>query len=100
MATERRGQALVELAVGLLAVSLVLSGLFAFTRYIIAAMDNQRTIRAEAGVPALNAHGADGAYSSAVKSATVEVPEQAAETVFGATSVEIRDEVHLPVMGL
>ena len=43
MAT-RRGQALVELAIGMFVVALVLSGLLAFGKYIVESLDEQRTM--------------------------------------------------------
>ena len=101
MATKRnrRGQALVELAVGMVAVSLVLSAIFAFSGYIGRSLTAQRTMRAEAGRGALGSTGGDNAYSSATRHETLEV-SAGAEQIFGAARVEIVEEVHLPVAGI
>ncbi len=99
MAT-RKGQALIELAIGLLAAALVLAGLFGFGRYIIASMDGARTMRADAGVRALNAMGGDGSYASASHVESVAIPELAGERIFGDGRAEIKEEVHIPLMGL
>ena len=100
MATERRGQALVELAIGMVVVSLVLSGLFAFTDYIITSLNEQRTMRAEAGRSALGGVGGDGSYATETRHRTIVVSPMAADYIFGSTTVEIRDEVHLPLAGI
>lgn len=96
----RRGQALVELAAGLFAVSLVLASLFAFARYIVASLDAQRTVRADAGRRAAGLFGADGSYASARVTLEVEVPSLAGEVVFGSGTATVEEEVHMPVMGL
>lgn len=100
MAIERRGQALVELAVGLLVVSLVLAGVFGFTQYIIASLNAQRNLRADAGKGALNGTGGDESYASAAAATTITVSPLAADYIFGSTTVEVRDEVHLPMTNL
>ena len=96
----RRGQALAELAVGMFVVSLVLAALFAFTRYILVSLEMQRTIRAEAGRAAFGAHGADESYSSAVRTDVITVSQMAADYIFGSRQVKIKEEVHMPVMGV
>ena len=48
------GQAFMELALGMLALALVLSALFGFTAYILSSLRMQCDIRAEAGRGALN----------------------------------------------
>ena len=96
----RRGQALVELAVGMLAVSLVLSALFAFSNYILSSLAEQRSLRAEAGRSALNATGGDESYVSAMKTTTITVSPMAADYIFGSREVDIKEEVHIPVMHL
>ncbi len=105
MATERRfsarrAQALVELALGLFAVSLVLAGLLAFLFYIVSSLDMARSVRAEAGRAAMGSQGMDGDYSSQVKSDAVRVSPMAAEYIFGSQEVEVREEVHIPNMKL
>ena len=98
MDTDRRGQALVELAVGMLVVSLVLSALFAFVHYITLAGGEQRTIRGKAGRAALNGFGGEEAYSSAYGGRTITVSPMAADVIFGTEQVEVREEVHIPMM--
>lgn len=95
MAT-RRGQAMMELAVGMLALALVASALFAFGDYIIASLDMHRHLRADAGKGALNGFG-DG-YSSKSDSDTVEVEKLASQYVFGSEEVEISESVSIPNM--
>lgn len=96
----RSGQALVELALGMIAVALVLGGVFAFTHYIIEAMNAQRTLRSDAGRRALSGTGGDGAYASSSVSTTITVSPMAADYIFGSTQVEVKEEVHLPVTGI
>lgn len=96
----RRGQALVELAIGMVVVSLVLAGLFGFTKYIIASLNEQRTLRAEAGRSAMGGMGGDESYASATHSDTITVSPMAADYIFGSTEVTIKEEVHIPVMGI
>lgn len=101
MGTEvgRRGQALIEMAVGMFALSLVLAALFAFADYIVKGLKVQRELRASAGLPALNLPG-DVGYVSKVASDTVEVEPFAAEYLFGTSQLKIREKVSLPGMSL
>ena len=94
----QRGQALMELAVGLFALSLVLAALIAFTSYILSSLDMQRTIRREAGTRAISSIGS--AYSSSSKNDTIEVDSLAAEYVFGKESVHVHEQVQMPAMGI
>lgn len=94
----RPGQAFMELAVGMLALSLVFAAVFGFSGYIVRSLDMQRDIRAKAGKAALNGHGAS--YSSVVEHDKVEVEPLAADYIFGTTEIEIREEVHMPNMGI
>ena len=96
----RSGQALVELAIGLVVVALVLAGVFGFTNYIIASLNAQRTLRSDAGRGALSGTGGDESYSSKTISTTITVSPMAADYIFGSTQVEVRDEVHLPLTGI
>lgn len=96
----RRGQALVELAIGIFAVALVLGGLFAFTRYILVSRELSRGARAKAGRAAMGAHGPDESYSSVVRRDTITLSPMAADYVFGTKEVEVRESVHIPAMGL
>lgn len=100
MATERRGQAFAELAMGMLALALVLAALFGFFRYIVGSLEMQRSLRAQAGRSAMASTGGDGSYGSAADRDTVEVEPLAATYIFGSETVEFKEEVHLPAMGL
>ncbi len=98
MATKSRpAQALVELAVGMVVVSLVLAAVFAFTNYILASLEASRSLRAEAGRNALSGSGSDGSYASASASTTLTLSPLAADHIFGSSEVTITEEVHLPL---
>ena len=92
------GQAFMELALGMLALALVLSALFGFTAYILSSLKMQRHLRADAGRGALNAGGGDESYSSKIADDTVEVEPLAATYIFGSSEVEVKEEVHIPAM--
>lgn len=94
----RRAQALVELAVGMLALALVLASLIGFTSVIVGSLDMQRSLRVDAGKTALNAPGGDDVFSSNKEHDTVVVEPFAAEYIFGDTRVPVKEEVHLPAM--
>lgn len=83
MATDRsrsrRGQALMELAVGMFALALVVSALCGFATYIAKSLRVQNHVRT--GGP---------------KSDSVEVGDFAAEHVFGATKIQIKEKLKLP----
>ena len=102
MATERRigrrGQAFMEMALGMLALALVLASLFGFTSYILSSLEMQRDLRADAGRGALEAGGGDESYSSKTAHDVVEVEQFAADYVFGSSEVEVQEEVHIPAM--
>lgn len=93
----RRGQAMIELALGMFALALVLAALFGFTAYILSSLDIQRTLRREAGVKALNAIGSG--YSSASKRDTVEFEPLACEYIVGSEQMTVREKVEMPSMG-
>ena len=93
-----RGQAFVELALGMLALALVLSALFGFTTYILSSLRMQRHLRADAGRAALNAAGSEETYSTKIDNDTVEVEPLAATYIFGSSEVEVKEEVHMPSM--
>ncbi len=95
----RRGQAFMELAVGMFALALVLAATFAFIEYILSSLEIQRSLRAQAGRAALTTSGGDQTYVSAVDSDTVTVEPFAAEYIFGSTEVPVKEAVHLPPMG-
>lgn len=96
MATDkRRGQALVELALGMFALALVFSALFAFAAYIVQSLDAQRDARAKAGTHALNAGG-----NGATHAETRDVPmdELAGKYIFAKPAVTVEETVYLPSM--
>ena len=94
------GQALAELAVSMFAVALVLSAIFAFARYITASLEARRDVRCDAGRGAFSMCGPGENYSTAKETATVEVSPLAADTIFGTAKVSIKEEVHIPAMGI
>ena len=98
MATDRRGQALVELMAGLFALALVIAALCGFSAYIVKSLNMRRELRARAGRGALNAFG-DRSYSSAQDTRRVNLDQMAAEDVFGSDDVKVHEEVHIPAMG-
>lgn len=101
MGTEfRRGQALIEMAMGMFALALVLASLFGFIAYIVTSLDMHRDLRADAGRAALNSVGMGESYSSKISKDTVEIEPFAAEYVFGSQEIEVKEEVHLPSMGI
>ena len=80
MATERRrGQALMELAVGMLALALVVSALCGFAVYIAKSLRIQNELRV-----------------GGKKSDSVEVSDFAAERVFGQGTLEISERLSWP----
>jgi len=87
-----------ELALGMLALALVLSALFGFTAYILSSLKMQRHLRADAGRGALNSGGGDESYSSKIATDTVEVEPFAATYIFGSSEVKLKEEVHIPAM--
>ena len=99
MATRfRNGQAFVEMAIGMLALALVLSALFGFADCILRSLDQQRRLRAEAGMSAMGSIGGDGSFASAADADTVEVEPLAAEYIFGTQSVRVEESVHIPIL--
>lgn len=96
-ASMRPGQAMIELALGMFALALVLAALFGFSTYILKSLDQQRTMRREAGVSALNGIGTG--YLSSSRHDAVEVDPLAAKYIFGSERVDVRESVHLPSMG-
>ena len=96
----RSGQALTELAIGLLAFALVITAILGFAKCIVASLDMRRSLRADAGRRALGAAGGDTAYSSSSKSVSLEVSPLAADGIFGTRRVEMKEEVHIPHAGM
>ncbi len=83
MATDRRGQALMELAVGMFALAFVVSALCGFALYIAKSLRAQNELR-----------GRDG--RSTEKSDSVEVGDFAARYVFGTETLRIREKIVMP----
>ena len=79
MAT-RRGQALIELAVGMFTLALVVSALCGFAVYIARSLRLQNTLRG----------------ASAEHPAPVEVSSFAADWIFGKTMLKIEEPFHMP----
>ena len=96
----RRGQAFIEMAVGMLATALVIAALFGCTYIILGSLEMQRTLRARAGRAAMSSTGGEEAYASAAETDRITVETFAAEYLFGSTEVEVREEVHMPAMGI
>jgi hypothetical protein len=83
MAT-KRGQALMELAVGMFVIALVVSALCGYALYISKSLKAQNSLR-----------GGSTARSNS-KCDTVEVGEFAGEYLFGGNKLEIREKVVMP----
>jgi len=80
MAINRRGQALIEMALGMFALTLVVSALCAFAIYIAKSLKMQNTLR----------------VGDASQHDTVEVSDFAARYTFGTRTVTIREKVDMP----
>jgi len=76
----RRGQALVELAIGMFALALVVSALCGFAVYIAKSLEMQNSLRVK----------------SASQHDTLEVSDFASQYVFGEKTLKIREEVKMP----
>lgn len=101
MATRlRSGQAFYELAIGMLALALVLAALFSFAEYIRVSLDMQRRLRADAGSGAMGSVGASGFFTSAADSRALKLDPMAAEYIFGSETVTVGESVHMPIMGI
>lgn len=71
----RRGQALIELAIGLFALSLVVCALCVFVRFIAKSLNIQNHIRS----------------SERVFAAKVEIDKYAAEKIFGVDTLHVKE---------
>lgn len=80
MAT-KRGQALMELAMGMLALALVIAALVDFTVYITKSLKMQNSLRT----------------GSSSQSDELKVTDIAVEYIFGRDSIPIRESVHMPL---
>lgn len=101
MATDmrRRGQAMVETALGMFALALVLSALFGFAAYITESLDMRRSLRAKAGRCAMASSGGPDALVTAGGSRRVRIDSLAARYSFGREEVSARESVSMPPMG-
>lgn len=99
MGTEK-GQAMMELAIGMFALVLVLSALSSFTIYIVKGLDSQRYVRAEAGRDALSFTDMSEkpSYRFADVVEPMELDSISAKYLFGTEKVNIRESVYLPPM--
>lgn len=102
MAT-KKGQAMIELAIGMFALVLVVSALSSFTFYIVRGLDAERHVRADAGKDAIQFSDLSDnpAFRFADRVEPVEVDSVSAKYFFGNSKVEVRESVYLPpMMGL
>ena len=76
----RRGQALMELAVGMFALALVVSALAGFAVYIAKSLRSQNTVRSSSESP----------------DTVVEVDKFAAEWIFGREKINVREKITMP----
>ena len=76
----RRGQALVELAVGMFTLAFVVSALVTFAVYIAKSLKMQNSLRTD----------------SSSQHAEVELSDFAAKHVFGTSTLKIREKVVMP----
>ena len=72
----RRGQALIELAIGMFTVALILGALFYFVRYIARSLEIENHIRAP---------------GQATHTAEVQLDDFAADKVFGTRTLDIKE---------
>ena len=97
MATDRRGQAMIELIAGLLALALVLAATFSFTSIILSSLKQQSTMRCEAGRAALNGFGSERVEKTGRD--TIVLEPLAAEYIFGTQTFRVKEKVSIPNMG-
>lgn len=100
MVTEK-GQAMVELAVGMFALVLVVSALSSFAVYIVKGLEAERHVRAEAGKDAILISDTSErpAFRFADRVEPMEVDSLSAKYLFGTEKVSVRESVYLPPMG-
>jgi len=82
MGTDRRGQAMIELAMGLFALALLVCALCGFAEYIAKSLRVQNELRVSGG--------------SDERTDSVTVEGFAAEYVFGCSSLKIEEKVVMP----
>lgn len=99
MVTEK-GQAMVELAVGMFALVLVVSALSSFAVYIVKGLEAEREVRADAGKEAIVFSDMSDrpAFRFADKLEPMEVDSLSAKYLFGTEKVSVRESVYLPPM--
>lgn len=78
----RRGQALMELAVGMLALALVVSALCGFAVYIVKSLEAQNSLRSST--------------AGGTAHESVEVGDYAAKYLFGTTELKINEKAVMP----
>lgn len=96
MRTERSGQAMIEMAIGVFAMTLVLASLLTFAAYILKAMSVHRDLRAKVGRAALTS--ADGGLVVRTERESVEVEPFSADYAIGTERLRIQEKVALPGM--
>lgn len=94
--TNRKGQAFIELALGMFALSLVISALATFAIYIVQSLKLQDEARLEAGQSAMISSGSDMIES--MRSDSIELDAVAAEYFFGSKAITINEKAYLPRM--
>ena len=94
---DRRGQAFIELALGMLALSLVLASRFSFAAYISGAMKLQQETRASAGRKAMHSNALN---VTETRSDSIEVEEFAAEWIFKKDKIEMKEKVVMPSLSI
>ncbi len=95
----RKGQAFLELTIGLFALVLVIVAALGFQDYILTSLEIHRTMRARVGGAALGAIGDSQSYISATESDAIEVEPIAATYIFGKAQIKLQEEIHMPAMG-
>ena len=101
--SSRRGQAMYEMAIGMLLLVLVAGALFSFGEIILTSLEQQDRIREEAGRKALDAVAPPDVrvrFVSSHGNDAVTVEPIAADYFFNSQEVKVQNEVHMPVMGL
>lgn len=94
--TGRKGQSFFELALGMFALSLVISALATFAVYIVRSLKLQSEVRLEAGQSAMVSSGSD--MTAAQRSDSIELDSVAAEYFFGSNEATINEKAYLPRM--
>lgn len=95
-----KGQAMIELAVGMFALVLVVSVLASFTVYIVKGLEAERHVRADAGREAIDFTDMSDApsFRFADRVEPMEVDSISAKYLFGTEKVSVQESVYLPPM--